>query len=64
MIFSFLSIFCAQKIIFFLFPIKDTRRAFAELCKKKVLHKTVQGDENKITSGQREATPQLHCEGL
>ena len=32
--------------------------------KQKVLRTTVQGDENKITSGQREATPHLHREGL
>ena len=44
--------------------LKETRRAFAELRKKKVLRTTVQGDENKITSGQREATPHLHREGL
>ena len=35
-----------------------------ELRKKKVLRKTVQGDETKITSGQRGATPLLHREGL
>ena len=44
--------------------LKETRRTFAELRKKKVLRTTVQGDETKITSGQREATPLLHREGL
>ena len=44
--------------------LKTKRRAFAERRKKKVLRTTVQGDENKITSGQEEATPHLHREGL
>ena len=44
--------------------LKATRRAFEELRKKKVLRTTVQGDESKITSGQREAAPHLNREGL
>ena len=44
--------------------LKETQRIFAEMRKKKVLRTIVQGDESKITSGQREATPLLHREGL
>ena len=32
--------------------LKETRRALAELRKKKVLHTTVQDDETRITSGR------------
>ena len=44
--------------------LKETQRIFAEMRKKKVLRTIVQGDESNITSGQREATPLLHREGL
>ena len=44
--------------------LKTTIRAFAERQKKQVLRTSVQGDENKITLGQEEATPHLHLEGL
>ena len=44
--------------------LKETQRIFAEKRKKKVLRTIVQGDASKITSGQREATPLLHREGL
>ena len=44
--------------------LKMTTLAFAERQKKQVLRTSVQGDENKIISGQEEATPHLHREGL
>ena len=44
--------------------LKTTTRAFAEKRKKHVLRTQVQGDTTDITSGQEEATPTLHREGL
>ena len=44
--------------------LEETQRIFAEMRKKKVPCTIVQGDESNITSGQREATPLLHREGL
>ena len=44
--------------------LKETQRIFADRRKKKVFRTIVQGDELNITSGQREATPLLHREGL
>ena len=41
-----------------------TQRVFADMRKKKVYRTIVQGDDLNITSGQREATPLLHSEGL
>ena len=44
--------------------LKETQHIFPEMKKKKVHRTLVQGDESKITSGQREATPIMHREGL
>ena len=44
--------------------LKETQRAFAERRKQKVYRTIVLGDDLNITSGQREATPLLHREGL
>ena len=46
------------------YKLKRTTRAFAEKSKKHGLGTQVKGDENKIISGQEEATPHLHREGL